>query len=236
VVAQWDEVHRYTPAPRHRRRLILRMIGGLEFEDCLDAGCAQPYLLEAILRQHKVAGFGCDISDQVMGANRDRLPQCQFQVVDLIRESWPGGRQFDLVVCTEVLEHIPEWRAALSSLVRMTRNYLLITVPGGQRRIMDQLVGHHQHFQGPELTAALEERGCTIVAIRRWGYPFHSLYKALISKMSPDKLYQSFSGMKMSLSQKVLSHLLYFLFYLNCFNAGDQLLVLARKRRGANEG
>src|SRR5947209_2086163 len=45
VVADWDDAHRYTPAPRHRRRLILKWVSGLDFADVLDAGCAQPYLL-----------------------------------------------------------------------------------------------------------------------------------------------------------------------------------------------
>ncbi len=37
-VAAWDDAHRYTPAPRHRRRLLLKLIGTLDFSDVLDAG------------------------------------------------------------------------------------------------------------------------------------------------------------------------------------------------------
>jgi hypothetical protein len=230
VVAQWDEVHRYTPAPRHRRRLLMGIVKKLDFSDCLDAGCAQPYLLEKIVRRFGVAGFGCDISDQTMALNRQRLPDCQFMDRDLTREVWPDGRLFDLVICSEVLEHIPNWRAALANLARMSRKHLLITVPGGKRRLMDQLVGHHQHFEGPELIGALKESAFEVVKFRRWGFPFHSLYKWLISKLSPDKLYQSFSGTRVSWSQRMLSHVLYLLFFLNDpFRQGDQLIVLARR-------
>ena len=229
VVAHWDDAHRYTPAPRHRRRLLLRMIADLNIKDCLDAGCAQPYLLQEVVRRFEVAGFGCDISDEVMAANQQQLPNCQFMALDLSREVWPGGRQFDLVVCSEVLEHIPEWRLALSNLVRMSRQYLLITVPGGRIRPMDRMVGHCQHFQGPELVSALRDNGCSVMQVRRWGFPLHSLYKVLISQVAPEKLYNSFSGVRYSLFQRALSHALYLLFYLNDFsNAGDQLIVLAR--------
>lgn len=231
IVAQWDDAHRYTPAPRHRRRLLLRLIADLGFRDCLDAGCAQPYLIQEIVHRFNVQGYGCDISDQVMAVNQQQVPECAFRALDLTRETWPGNQQFDLVICSEVLEHIPEWRVALANLVRMTGKHLVITVPSGKRRPMDLMVGHHQHFQGPELVAALEENGCEVVQVRRWGFPFHSLYKLLISNVSPDRLYNAFSGTRYSLTQRLVSHALYGLFFLNTANAGDQLIVLARTKR-----
>src|SRR5262249_40350215 len=96
IVAAWDDAHRYTPAPRHRRRLILQMLHGLDFADCLDTGCAQPFLLQEIMQRHEVAGFGCDISDRVMAENQHILPEAEFHVVDLANQAWPNGRVFDL--------------------------------------------------------------------------------------------------------------------------------------------
>jgi SAM-dependent methyltransferase len=229
IVAQWDDAHRHSPAPRHRRRLLLNAIANLGFRDVLDAGCAQPYLLAEIVRRYNVQGYGCDISDQVMSANQASMPHCQFRAIDLTREVWPDGRTFDLVISSEVLEHIPDWRTALANLVRMSHRHLLITVPGGKRRTMDKLVGHHQHFHGPELLAALEDQGCRIVRVRRWGYPMHSLYKQLISLLSPEKLYNSFGGSHYSPAQRLISELLYGVFFVNdLFDAGDQLIVQAR--------
>src|SRR5262249_32222445 len=155
VAADWDDAHRYTPAPRHRRRLVLNMLRGLDFADCLDAGCAQRFLLEGVVERYKVKGCGCDISDAVIEANQQARPDCEFAVLDLTRQTWSGDRRFDLVVCSEVLEHIPEWHTAVANLVRMARKHLVITVPSGPIRTMDKMVGHHQHFQGPELVAAL---------------------------------------------------------------------------------
>jgi SAM-dependent methyltransferase len=234
VVAHWDDAHRYTPAPRHRRRLILDMLRGLEFADCLDAGCAQPFLLQAIVERFGVAGFGCDIADQVMAQNQEALPGCTFQVVDLMRETWPGGRQFDLVVCSEVLEHLGDWKAAVANLVKMARKELLITVPSGPIRTMDQMVGHLQHFRGPELCAALKEQGCAIQTARYWGFPMHTWYKSLISSVSPAQVYSAFSGQRYGPGKKLLSHLLYGLFFTNnLFNSGYQLFVHARPREAA---
>jgi hypothetical protein len=231
VVAAWDDAHRYTPAPRHRRRLIVQMLRELDFADCLDTGCAQPFLLQEVMRRYGVAGFGCDISDRVMAENRRILPEAEFCVVDLTNEVWPNGRVFDLVICSEVLEHIPRWREAVANLAMMARRHLLITVPSGPLRKMDQLVGHHQHFAGAELRHAIEGCGLTVRRTRYWGFPFHSLYKTLISKLSPAQIYSSFSGgNSYGWTKRAFSQVLYLLFYANDLSeAGDQLLIHAER-------
>ena len=106
AVASWDDAHRYTPAPRHRRRLLLQKMRELCFDDVLDAGCAQPFLLNEIVSRFNVSGFGCDVSESVLEQNRRIAPDCEFRALDLSSEVWPGGKTFDLVVCSEVLEHI----------------------------------------------------------------------------------------------------------------------------------
>jgi SAM-dependent methyltransferase len=229
-VASWDDAHRYTPAPRHRRRLLLRIMDRLHFEDVLDAGCAQPFLLAEAVRRYGVAGFGCDLSARVVGANRTALPSCEFRDMDLTREVWPDGRRFDLVVCSEVLEHLSDWREGLANVVRMARRHVLITVPGGPLRAMDEKVGHVQHFQGPELTGALEALGCTVERVARWGWPFHSAYKAAISALAHERLYDCFSGGRAyGPGQRIASEVLYGLFFLNDLSGrGHQLIVQAR--------
>jgi hypothetical protein len=232
VVAAWDDAHRYTPAPRHRRRLILRMLEGLDFAECLDTGCAQPFLLREIMTRYQVTGYGCDISDQVMEENQRILPEAEFRVLDLTKEVWPNGRQFDLVVCSEVLEHIEDWQDAVANLVKMTRTHLLITVPSGRLRTMDQLVGHRQHFEHPVLASVLERCGCKVRQVRYWGFPLHSLYKGLISKLSPAKLYSSFSGVtSYGWAKRAFSEVLYWSFFANDVgNSGNQLLIHAVRR------
>lgn len=229
IAAHWDDAHRFSPAPRHRRRLLLKMIDDLKFNDCLDAGCAQLYLLKEVVRRHRVAGYGCDISDQVIASNRKLAPDCDFITLDLSCAVWPQGHKFDLVVCSEVLEHIPDWQSALSNLARMSRKYLLITVPSGKIQHMDRLVGHHYHFKGQELAAELAKLGFSITDIRRWGFPFHSLYKTLINRIAPDQIYESFADVRYGFFRRLLCNSLYLLFYLNGFvNSGSQLILLAQ--------
>lgn len=52
IAAQWDDSHWYTPTARHRRRLLLQIVANLGFRDVLDAGCAQPHLLQQIVHRY----------------------------------------------------------------------------------------------------------------------------------------------------------------------------------------
>lgn len=205
------------------------MISKLEIKDCLDVGCAQPYLLQEIVKHHNIAGYGCDLSDKVIATNREQMPHCQFMELNLECETWPQGRQFDLVTCSEVLEHINDWQSAVENLTKMTKKYLLITVPTGEVRPIDKMVGHYRHFQGSELVATLGNHNFTVHQLRRWGFPVHSLYKNLINNISAEKVYDSFSGGDYTLSKKLIFAILYRLFYFNdFFNSGSQLILLAQ--------
>jgi hypothetical protein len=226
----WDDAHHYSPAPRHRRRLMLLMLAPLEFSTCLDVGCAQPYLLEHLAQQGRRV-FGCDLSAQVVRENRRRLPQAGFAELDIAAKTYPGKKKFDLVMASEVLEHVPNWQAAVANLCRMTKRYLLITVPSGRVRSIDRLVGHHRHFAGPELEAELRRGGLTVLQARHWGFPWHSLYKTLINGLAPSAVYARFGTARYGLGQKIVSQLLYLLFFSNdWFAAGQQLLLLAERR------
>ncbi|HZY86250.1 MAG TPA: class I SAM-dependent methyltransferase [Gemmataceae bacterium] len=232
VAANWEDAHRYTPSCRHRRRLILDWLRPLQFNDCLDAGCAQAFLLQAIVQQFGVAGFGGDVSDEVIAHNRQAQPNCSFEVLDLMRDAWPGGRQFDLVVCSEVLEHLPDWQAAVANLARMAGKELLITVPSGKLRTLDRMLGHHRTFAGPELCAEIESHGLSVVRRAHWGFPFYSLYKVLVSGLSPARLYESFAGGRpYGPGKKLVAKSLDLLFYANdLFPTGCLLLIHARRK------
>src|SRR5438046_10737450 len=100
ITTKWADAQRCSPAPRHRRRLIMNWIQSLEFKDCLDVGCAQAYLLEELLQKRPVGVYGCDVSDEVIRSNRQRFTGAEFQPIDLARPVWQRGLQLDLVICS----------------------------------------------------------------------------------------------------------------------------------------
>jgi hypothetical protein len=229
LAAAWDDVHRYSPAPRHRRRLLRRLLTPLAFDTLLDVGCGQPYLLAEWQALGKTVA-GCDLSPQVIRENRRRLPSARFAVVDISRGVFPGRKRFDLVVASEVLEHLDNWRAGLRHCCAQSQRYLVITVPCGPRYTIDRMVGHHQHFTGPELAAELGRHGFRVKRLRRWGFPLHTLYKWLINGVAPERLYQRFGASRYGWGQKAASQFLYGLFFVNdLFPWGQQLLLLAER-------
>jgi SAM-dependent methyltransferase len=230
VVARWDDAHRWSPAPRHRRRLIVRALREAGATEVLDAGCGQPFLLAALRERLALPCYGCDVSDAVVRDPAWAGVADELRVVDLERETWPAGRTFDAVVCSEVLEHVGDWPAALHNLAAMARRHLLITVPGGRRRPMDAIVGHLRHFTVPQVEAALRAEGLSVVWARRWGWPLHTLYRWAISRMGAQRMYDAFGTERYSRGQIALSNALYAAFFVNdAFARGDQILVLARR-------
>lgn len=230
ITTKWADAQQYSPAPRHRRRLMLDWLEPLQFEDCLEVGCAQAYLLEEVARKRRIKPFGCDLSSEAIRLNRERFPEAEFEAFDLSRDVWAEGRQFDLVICSEVLEHIDNWPAALSNLSKMCRRYLLITVPSGKVHRIDRHIGHSRHFKGEELVAVIKQSGLLPRRVRHWGFPVHTLYKYAINGVAAEKVYESFGEQSYGPGKRFLSWFLYGLFFINdWFNSGAQLLILAER-------
>jgi SAM-dependent methyltransferase len=68
----------------------------------LDAGCAMGFLVEA-LRQRGVQAWGIDISEYAIAqVDPSTQPYCRVQSI-----AEPFERNYDLITCIEVLEHLP---------------------------------------------------------------------------------------------------------------------------------
>ncbi len=231
IVAKWSDAHRYSPAPRHRRRMILSLIKDLDFKSCVDVGCAQPFLIEDMLKLKEVALAGCDISQEVILLNKKVFPQVDFFTAD-ISQPQPSPRTFDLVICSEVLEHVEDWPLAVRNIAAWSCQWLLITVPSGTVYPIDKQVGHLRHFEGVELLKELQSVGFEPMLVRRWGFPFHSAYKYMINGFLREQIYTNFAEKGYGLGQKIISTILYGLFFLNTpFNHGSQLLILLKRKQ-----
>jgi SAM-dependent methyltransferase len=227
----WDYSHKYTPAPRHRRRMILNILDKLHFNSCLDIGCAQPYLLLK-LRKYGCKLAGCDISKPVIEDSKKKHPDMEFFVVDLSKEMDQSVDGYDIVICSEVLEHIDNYQLAIKNLCNLSKDYVLITVPSGKMYPSDKAVGHYRHFELSMLTNELNKNRFEPVIVHKWGFPFQSFYRWFLNLVGTDKINDEFLNKEYGFVKKIFCDILYVLFYINdLFHSGNQIIILARKEK-----
>ena len=224
--SQWSDMVKYSPAPFHRRRMILELADGLAARSVLDVGCGTGETLRALHEAlHPERLVGVDLSPAVVESNRRRLPFADFVAADVT--AGPLDEQFDLIVATEVLEHIEAYPQAIANLRRMCRGHVIVTVPSGTIYPIDRHMGHRQHFSPASIAEELRKASFEVSVLWQWGFPWHSIYKRAINT-SPDKMLNRFGGGEYSTTDKLLSRALTWLFYTNLKRYGSQLVVLAR--------
>jgi SAM-dependent methyltransferase len=218
----WDDMKRHGPMSLHTRRLIWNLVRDLEFASVLDVGCGQGSPLEQIAeRRPGVELTGVDISAQAVHLAQRRLPNATLTVLDLTERAL--DRQFDLVICSDVLEHIPDDRAALRNIRKMTRRWCLVSTLQGRMRAFETSVGHVRNYRRGEVRQIMEEEGFVVRRQLEWGFPFYSpIYRDILDR-SP----ASATTGEYGLTRKVLSRLLYYLFCLNLSRVGDYVFCLA---------
>jgi 2-polyprenyl-3-methyl-5-hydroxy-6-metoxy-1,4-benzoquinol methylase len=221
---EWKDMKRYGPMSRHIRRLIKEMLCDISFKSILDVGCGEGSLLVDILSYRgEVEVSGIDISERALTISRERVKKGRFYRIDIQKETL--DERFDLVICSEVLEHLRNDRMALVNLKKMTKRYLLITIPIGKMRQHERRVGHLRNYILSEFIDMLLEEGFKIVKVVEWGFPFYSpLYRSLLNYIP----YGVTTG-RFGILRRVISFFLYSLFCLNSRKKGDLLILLAEK-------
>lgn len=104
----------------------------------IDIACGDGYLLHCVTKskKHKISAYGVDLSYkrlQKTSAHVQNVSLFQGTVLKLPFKD----NSFDAVVCSETLEHLPDYITALRELLRITKKTLVITVPN-EENIMTQ--------------------------------------------------------------------------------------------------
>jgi 2-polyprenyl-3-methyl-5-hydroxy-6-metoxy-1,4-benzoquinol methylase len=112
------------------KREAVRLARLVRPRSILEVGCGEGYMLEALADADLgIELHGVDISESAIEDARARLAgRAHLDVVDA-RELARDGKQFDMVVMLEVLEHIDNPREILPILERLSRKHLLLSVP-----------------------------------------------------------------------------------------------------------
>lgn len=238
-----------SPAAFHRRRLIVAqaLAAKPDAKHALDVGCGQGELLNQLAGAlSRAAVAGADVSQRSLDDTRRRCGDRELFLLDLSAPDFEEryadklGR-YDLVVCSEVIEHLPDEFAVgnLYSLVA-PGGVAIVTVPGGKMSRFDELIGHQRHYRPARLRQLLESHGFEVDRVLAWGFPFHSLYRTAVRVASratmptpgaPEPARKKKNGMSGVLGRaySLFGRGLKPLFYLNGSRWGEQLVAVARR-------
>lgn len=162
----------------------------------LDLGCGEGRHLHAAYFAAPVLAVGVDLKFEDVARTRAGLAEigaleaeggraAGLAVGNALALPFPDGA-FDKIVCSEVLEHIPDYRAALAEIHRVLRpgGLLAVSVPRYWPewvcwRLSDQYPnqpgGHVRIFRPAEIRGAIEATGQRFLR-RHWAHALHSPY------------------------------------------------------------
>lgn len=145
----------------------------------LEVGCGEGELSMRLAR----IGWdvqGCDIADEAVAEARRRSAAAgltiPFRTLDVLSTE-DVYQPSDLVVCCEVMEHLEDPTAALDVLAKLSKNFLILSVPrepvwrvlnmarGRYWKDLGNTPGHIQHWSRQSFLSHLERR-LEIVAVR----------------------------------------------------------------------
>lgn len=226
---------RLMAAPRARVSTILSLVQVEPVRSLVDLGCGGGGLLREIeARLPGVELAGIDLSSRQIEANRRGGSKIRWAVADLERpmaedESLSG--RWDVVVASEILEHLDEPEAFLGNALRLATpgsGRLLLTTQSGPVRETERRVGHRQHYTREVLQSLLVKTGWTEPRVWNTGFPFHDLSKWWANR-DPDASFRRFGDRPYGLSERLVCALLRGAFAFNSRSRGAQLYAVGRR-------
>jgi SAM-dependent methyltransferase len=239
-----------SPAAFHRRRLIVELCQRYagSATHVLEAGCGRGELVQELRRALPSAELcASDVSLASVRETQRLNPALRVFQMDLSRPDFDRAHaadlgKFELITCSEVVEHIPNDRRAVERVARLLapRGLLVLTVPGGKMSRFDELIGHQRHYSSGALLELALGAELDPLEVLAWGFPFQNLYRSAVRVASrfsmPSATEPTSRGASRNISgllgagYALFSRALKPLFYLNRNFWGEQMLLVARKR------
>ncbi|MCX6168676.1 MAG: class I SAM-dependent methyltransferase [Ignavibacteriales bacterium] len=114
---------------------IIKALSHMQFNSLLDVGGAEGYTAALIRSIFKVHVRNCDLSNEACNRAKE-IFDIDGESVDIHKLPY-SDNEFDIVVCSETLEHVPNFRLATNELLRVCKKAVVITVPHEAKEIIE---------------------------------------------------------------------------------------------------
>lgn len=175
-VLRLDETHPDVPV---RFRRIIHPLLPKKSGEILDAGCGDGYLVSQ-LRKLGFGAVGIDLSKNRV--DHAKKAYGDFYSVASIYETGFSDAKFDVVIASEVIEHLEDPDKAIEELKRVSRDYIILTMPYKERLIQDVcphclktffVSGHIQYFDKDRIENMMRAHNLKIIKMKKVAYyPF----------------------------------------------------------------
>lgn len=162
---------------------VVKTVRPLNIETVLDAGCGEGFTLERLRKEKIGKKFeGIEYDQEAVDLAHKLYPKLTVKKGDVNKLPYKSN-SFDLVICTEVLEHLDNPKKAYRELLRVSRKYVLISVPNepfftiqrmGRLQNLRHFGAHPEHIQwwtAPAFLKFIKIRGVKLVT-RKFPIPW----------------------------------------------------------------
>ncbi|MDD5544667.1 MAG: class I SAM-dependent methyltransferase [Acidobacteriia bacterium] len=126
---------------------IMRALAHLQMESLLDVGCSEGFKTHLAAEFFGIPMRGCDLSEEACRRAHE-IFKVTADVVDIHEMPYADG-EFDVLLCSETLEHATDFKKALSELMRVARRTVVISVPHEPEELVERnraIDEPHAHF------------------------------------------------------------------------------------------
>jgi 2-polyprenyl-3-methyl-5-hydroxy-6-metoxy-1,4-benzoquinol methylase len=197
----------------------------------LDCGCGDGSLLAVVRRILPEAELhGIDVAGNVP-IERAGVP-IRFQQQDLgtpISDDLRG--RFDLVLCSEVIEHVSNDDMVLSNLssAAVPGGIVVLTTQSGNIYKTEQFLGHLRHYRIQELCSRIEKAGFQVQKAYLAGWPWLNMQKLTTHYFQDTVQTNIVHAKELHPAFRMLFVFLYRLYHVSSRHRGPQIVIVARK-------
>ncbi|MFC1865768.1 class I SAM-dependent methyltransferase [Chloroflexota bacterium] len=136
----------------------------VEVSSVLDVGCGRGELL-CLLKEKGFEVEGCDMDD-VLIEKSAHFAQIKRADATKLSQIYPEN-SFDLVTCLHTLEHTLHSYNTLQELRKVSRKYILISVPNARYIAHNERKTHLYSWNGDTLKNLIEKSGLTLLKLQQ---------------------------------------------------------------------